>query len=596
MKVLSSVAAGTALIAAISMSAQTAQAQSIDWAEFVEDNTRMVSTNSLGLGDIREKDYATGDFDRDGWIDLISVRKQPFTTTGRYPNVLFMNRNGVLNDETASFAATTDVPGDSGFLTPTNDRDVAVGDFDQDGWLDFVTATTFTPGQPKSLSHPRVYMNLGEVGGVWQGFFYQEARIPDWGTYPNMCGVAVGDVTGDGFPDIYFSHYEQQAAVDLNDRLLINDGTGFFSDESSSRMSAAMRGSSFGTSAVISDMNGDGLNDVISVSGSGQTGGLTRSSIAYNNANNEGFFNVLQIPYDGAPYHVATGDLNGDDRMDMILSDDSDDRYLLNEGNDPFGRVDWGPARTFATDDGFGSNNYIIDLNGDGFDEAVICDVDVDLDGCNRRLHVYHNRGGVVGGDVILREETQGSFRGASGLPTLRGTHDVAIFDIDNDGDQDMVVGRCSGTRVFMNQRDAIGEDYCEAAANSSGAAARISAIGSPLLSDNAVTLQVDDAPAGVFGFFLVSRDRGLIQNPAGSSGDLCLGGSIGRFVAPGQVVASSAQGIMMLPIDLTALPIGTGTVAGAVGDTFSFTAWFRDTVLGAATSNFANGVTVTLR
>ena len=28
-------------------------------------------------------------------------------------------------------------------------------------------------------------MNLGEVGGVWQGFVHQEARIPDWGTYPN---------------------------------------------------------------------------------------------------------------------------------------------------------------------------------------------------------------------------------------------------------------------------------------------------------------------------------------------------------------------------------------------------------------------------
>ena len=146
---------------------------------------------------------------------------------------------------------------------------------------------------------------------------------------------------------------------------------------------------------------------------------------------------------------------------DMILSDDSDDRYLINQGNDALGRVNWGPAQTYGTDDGFGSNNYIVDIDGDGFDEAVICDVDVDLSGCNRRLHIYHNRATVAGGSVQLREERQGSNYGAMGLPQLSGVHDVAIFDIDNDGDKDMVVGRCNGTRVYMNNRDLVGVDYC---------------------------------------------------------------------------------------------------------------------------------------
>ena len=203
-----------------------------------------------------------------------------------------MNRGGVLTDETALYAVTTDIPGDNGFPTPTNDRDVAVGD--RRGRLARLRDRHHVLLGRPMISHPRIYMNLGEVGGVWQGFVHQEARIPDWGTYPNMCGVAVGDVTGDGFPDIYFSHYEQQAQVDLNDRLLINDGTGFFTDESSARMTPEMRGSSFGTSAVIDDMNGDGVQDVISVSGSGQMA-TTRSSIAYNNPNNEGF-STLRSP------------------------------------------------------------------------------------------------------------------------------------------------------------------------------------------------------------------------------------------------------------------------------------------------------------
>ena len=30
-----------------------------------------------------EVDFAWGDLDGDGWIDLVSVRKQPFTSTGK---------------------------------------------------------------------------------------------------------------------------------------------------------------------------------------------------------------------------------------------------------------------------------------------------------------------------------------------------------------------------------------------------------------------------------------------------------------------------------------------------------------------------------
>ncbi len=34
----------------------------------------------------------------------------------------------------------------------------------------------------------------------------------------------------------------------------------------------------------------------------------------------------------------------------------------------------------------------------------------------------------------------------------LRGTHDLAVFDIDGDGWKDLVIGRCGGTEIYLNQ------------------------------------------------------------------------------------------------------------------------------------------------
>ncbi|HPF13758.1 MAG TPA: VCBS repeat-containing protein, partial [Planctomycetota bacterium] len=492
-----------------------------------------------------------------------------------------------------------DVPGDMGFETPTNDRDVAIIDVNGDGWLDVITATTFSPGQPKEISHPRVYINMGESAGQWLGLNYEAARTPDWGTYPNMCGLGVGDVTGDGFPELYFSHYEQNAQVDLNDRLLINDGNGYFTDESTLRMTTAMRSSSFGTSASMADMNGDGYNDIVSVSGSGSTGGLTRSSVAYNNPNNEGYFNVLQEPYSGAPYHSAVGDLNQDNQLDLIISDDGADRYLLNQGNDVFGRVVWSPAYTYGAgvDIGFASNNLIRDLNGDGWPEAIFCDVDVDIPGCTRRMQIYHNRGGTAGGYVELREEVGSGYYGALGLPQLTATHDVAVFDIDNDGDEDMVVGRCAGTDVYLNQRDSMGTNYCgPAALNSNLGWGMMWATGSPLASANDLTLHASNLPPSQFAYFLVSQARGTIVMPGGSQGTLCLGGMIGRFNQAGQILFSDGTGNISLAVDTTAIPTPTVPATIQPGQTWNLTAWYRDFVAGQSTSNFSDGLEIMFR
>ena len=424
-------------------------------------NARLNSAPGVGINDLQEKDYIWGDLDQNGFTDLVSVRKQPVTTNGKFANVLFMNSNGVFTDSTAAFASATNVPGDNGFLTPTNDRDVGVADVDLDGWLDVITSPALSPGDPKHISHPRVYLNQGESGGNWLGLLFDNDRIPQLTTAsgtpttPDFCGVAAGDVDRDGDQDLYFAHYDQgNGGLDMNDKLLINDGGGFFTDESNTRVPSGMLNSSFGTAAYILDLNMDGHNDILKNENGPSDG-------AWSNATAPGFYSIWDNVYGGASYHVGVGDLNNDGRPDAIFSDDGADRYAYNLGTDPLGRPIWGSNKTFqflaGGDDGFCSNSVAEDLDGDGWKDVAICDVDVDVGGCGRRFHLYHNPGGTVGQEITLVEERQSSSNGwvgAVGLQpsNLTGSHDVAIFDIENDGDLDMILGRCSGTTIYVNQ------------------------------------------------------------------------------------------------------------------------------------------------
>ncbi len=139
-----------------------------------------------------------------------------------------------------------------------------------------------------------------------------------------------------------------------------------------------------------------------------------------------------------------------------------------------------------------------------------------------------------------------------------------------------------------------IGTRYCSpGSANSTGAPSSVEVTGSASVSQNNLALVAGDLPLNAFGFFLTSQAQGFVANPGGSQGNLCLGGSIGRYVGPGQILSSGAVGAFTLALDLTQTPTPTGLVAIAAGETWNFQAWHRDAVGGVATSNFTDGISV---
>lgn len=443
-----------------------------------------------------EKDYCWGDVDHDGDLDLVCMRKRPLSCEGGRPNVLFMNENGVLIDRTALYAsAATGVPAgqgvSQGFLDFTNDRQAVLVDVNNDGWLDIVTCTTMSDGTQQYIGHPRVYMNLGANGsGNWLGFRYEYARIP---TLPNkngqfsggatpyqprFCSVAAGDVNGDGYVDLWFSDYDtpesaycplipETSSHDMDNKLLINQGAanpGFFSDETVARMNILCNcgGSwtfpyaTFGAHGLICDMNNDGLKDLVKLSTLVSPQHL---AVIQNNPANPGMWigttNKYKIVYSNAPYFVAADDLNNNGRLDLVISDDSVDRWGRNDGND----VNNNPIITsisLATDNEFSGPSVVADLDNDGWKDFIIWDQDIDTNYVTtRRGRVYHNRTPSVT-PQFAEENTPAP---VLPLTSNKAVYNGAIFDINNDGWVDIVLGKgnpsgghsIGSTEVWMN-------------------------------------------------------------------------------------------------------------------------------------------------
>ncbi|MEZ6015606.1 MAG: hypothetical protein R3F49_10860 [Planctomycetota bacterium] len=141
-----------------------------------------------------------------------------------------------------------------------------------------------------------------------------------------------------------------------------------------------------------------------------------------------------------------------------------------------------------------------------------------------------------------------------------------------------------------------IGSVFCTAGAvpNSTGLASSIFATGSDVLADDDVTLHVANAPANSFGYFITSPTDPTSCVLTGGPGQLCLCSPVGRYL--NSIQSSGALGTYEHRIDVTAMPQPNGLVAAQVGETWSFQVWHRDSVMGTATSNFSDGVSVTFR
>lgn len=224
---------------------------------------------------------------------------------------------------------------------------VAAGDFNGDGRPDLVAGVAGGGG-------PQVVVLDGKRTGVPIASFFAFDQ-----SFQGGVRVAAGDVNGDGTADIIAG-----AGPGGGPQVSIFDGTNNSLITSFFAFAPTFQG---GVRVAAGDVNGDGLDDVIVGVGSG--GGPTVS--IFNGLNQEPLasFLAFDATFTGGVF-VASGDVNGDSRDDIIVGSGS--------GGGPVVRVFSGVDQSligsffpYALDFTGGVRVASADINGDGLADIV---------------------------------------------------------------------------------------------------------------------------------------------------------------------------------------------------------------------------------
>ena len=398
------------------------------------------------------------DYDRDGWPDIYFTNAQSVemalhgvkARSALYHN----NRDGTF----------TDVAEKAGVGYPCWAMGASVGDYNNDGWPDLLVTC---------VSGVVLYRNNGD------GTFTDVTKISGLGSDSGWAtGSAFGDYDGDGWVDLFISHYVDFHLDDLPvfgsnksckylgldvqcgprglkgspDNLYHNNGDGTFTDVSK-KAGVDDPERRYGLTAIWSDFDNDGKLDLF-VTNDGQANYLYKgdgngkfedvaltSGVA---ANEDGF--------EQANMGVALGDYMHSGRMSLLLSHFDNEYAALyrNEGGMNFADVSIASGIARGTQGYVGWGDAFVDFANSGWEDFFLTNGHVypQVDNAHRATRYLEPK-------LLFLNQRDGMFRNISrqvgeALQVEQVSRGLAIGDLFNDGRMEAVVENLVGQPMIL--------------------------------------------------------------------------------------------------------------------------------------------------
>ena len=338
---------------------------------------------------------AVGDVNGDGKSDLVVANASSNNVT-----ILLGNGSGGFGQAAGSPIAVG-----------TGPFSVAVGDWNGDGRLDLAVANN---------GDGDVTILLGNGSG---GFSQAAGSPVPSGTQP--ASIAIGDVNGDGKPDLAVANFLSNDVT-----ILLGNGSGGFSQAAGSPVAVGAAPAS----VVVGDVNGDGKLDVAVANY-----GSTTVTVLLGNGSG-GFIQAVGSPFAAGtrPASVVVGDLNGDGMLDLAAANAGSNNVtvLLGKGCPTAGCFALSLTQPSGSPVAVGNlpdSVAVGDVNGDG------------------KLDIAAAIGNASNVAVLLGNGA-GGFSQAAGSPVAVGLApaSVVVGDVNGDGKLDLAVANYLSNNVTI--------------------------------------------------------------------------------------------------------------------------------------------------